>query len=101
MRINNPPNPPISTSLLSTVGMKPTRAAAIVFILPFPITADAARPCPRPPGHRELAQKGDPRTPLRDCRGSCIVHQRARRNKDTALGCRSLGEVPAIQGGVH
>src|ERR1035438_4061937 len=43
MRINNPPNPPISTSLLSTVGMKPTRAAAIVFILPFPITSVRAK----------------------------------------------------------
>src|ERR1035437_5834364 len=36
MRISNPPNPAISTSLLSTVGMKPTRDAAIDFILPFP-----------------------------------------------------------------
>src|ERR1035437_5955501 len=36
MRIRNPPNPAISTSLLSTVGMKPTRDVAIDFILPFP-----------------------------------------------------------------
>src|ERR1035437_2034061 len=36
MRISNQPNPAISTSLLSAVGMRPTRDTAIVFILPFP-----------------------------------------------------------------
>src|ERR1035437_6305004 len=36
MRISNPPNPAISTGLLSAVGMKPTRDTTIVFILPFP-----------------------------------------------------------------
>src|ERR1017187_3859178 len=36
MRISNPPNPARSTSLLSTVGMRPTRETAIVFILLSP-----------------------------------------------------------------
>src|ERR1017187_4846115 len=36
MRISNPPNPARSTSLLSTVGMRPTRDTALVFILPSP-----------------------------------------------------------------
>jgi hypothetical protein len=55
MRISNPPNPAIRTNLLSLVGMKPTRVAAIAFILSFPGTTNPARRIPRFPGVRSPA----------------------------------------------